>query len=101
MSPPGFVATILYLQIPIQTTFQWKLLYTLRKRGNGGSYLCRKGAIGIEEAIAILRDSKISNNGTVQSLLLIPQRLELWVARKTTPPVSEGDFIQLKDFFAE
>ncbi len=64
-------------------------------------HLCRKGAIGIEEAIAILKDSRISNAGTVQSLLLIPQPLELWIAKKTTPPVSEGDFIQLKDLFNE
>ena len=64
-------------------------------------HLCRKGAIGIEEAIAILKDSQISNDGTVQSLLLIPQRLELWIAKKTTPPVSEGDFIQLKDLFTK
>ena len=64
-------------------------------------HLCRKGAIGIEEAIAILKDSKISNDGTVQSVVLIPQRLELWIAKKTTPPVSEGDFIQLKDLFTE
>ena len=63
-------------------------------------HLCRKGAIDVEEAIAILRDPKISNAGTVQSLLLIPERLELWVARETTAPVSQGEFIQLKDLFS-
>jgi hypothetical protein len=64
-------------------------------------HLCRKGEIDIDEAIAILRDPKISNAGTVQSLLLIPERLELWVARETTAPVSQGEFIQLKDLFKE
>jgi hypothetical protein len=64
-------------------------------------HLCRKGAIGIDEAIAILRDSKISNDGTVQSLLLIPKHLELWIAKKTTAPISEGNYIQLKDLFTE
>ena len=71
------------------------------ERNHRLQHLCRKGAVDINEAIAILRDSKISNAGTVQSLLLIPEHLELWVAKETTTPVSQGEFIQLKDLFTD
>jgi len=62
-------------------------------------YLCKKGGVGIDEAIDILRDPGVSNPGTVQSLLLIPERLEIWVAKDSHAPVSYGKFIQIKDLF--
>ena len=62
-------------------------------------YLCRRGGIGIDEAISILRDSGVSNSGTVQSVLFIPERLEMWVAKESHAPVSQGKFIRIKDLF--
>ncbi|KPJ56201.1 MAG: hypothetical protein AMJ42_05605 [Deltaproteobacteria bacterium DG_8] len=62
-------------------------------------YLCMKGGIGIDEAIDILRDPEVSNSGTVQSLLFIPEKLELWVAKDSHTPVSLGEYIHLEDLF--
>jgi len=62
-------------------------------------YLCKRGGIGIDEAIGILRDSGVSNPGTVQSLLFITESLEMWIAKESHAPVSQGKFIQIKDLF--
>lgn len=44
----------------------------------------------------ILADPGIANPGTVNSVVFAPGDLTLWVARKRRPPVSRGDFQEIR-----
>jgi predicted choloylglycine hydrolase len=47
--------------------------------------------IGPEKAMEIL--DQVSGQGTVQSVVAIPQKEEFWVARRSQPPVTKGEWI--------
>lgn len=45
---------------------------------------------------AILGDPGVSNPGTVNSVIFAPAALTLWVAEKRRPPVSQGEFVEIR-----
>ncbi len=56
----------------------------------------RRGeAFGVDEAIALLRDreGRIANDGTLQSVVFVPSRLEVHVAQGTVP-ASDGNHVR-------
>lgn len=59
------------------------------------------GSLGIRETQAMLRDSEVSNPGTVTSVVFQPQELCLWVAQSLQPPVCAGPWRKLTGLFSE
>ena len=46
----------------------------------------------VDGAIGVLRTPEVSNPGTVQSMVFVPGRLEVWLAKGLKPPASQADF---------
>lgn len=52
--------------------------------------------LGPADLQAILGDHDIANPGTVNSVVFDPAALTLWVAEKRQPPVSQGEFAEIR-----
>ena len=52
--------------------------------------------VGPADLQAFLGDPAIANPGTVNSVVFAPANLTLWVANKRVPPVSRGEFVEIK-----
>jgi hypothetical protein len=58
-------------------------------------HLCREGSTDLPRAMEMLREPGIGNEGTVQSAIFLPGRMEVWVATRSKPPVSAGNYTRL------
>ncbi|MBT9167587.1 MAG: hypothetical protein DDT19_00925 [Syntrophomonadaceae bacterium] len=56
--------------------------------------LCLSQTVGVERAMEIL--NQVASPGTVQSVVALPQKEEFWVAKRTHPPVPEGEWLSFK-----
>ena len=52
--------------------------------------------VGFADLQTFLGDPAVANPGTVNSVVFDPANLTLWVAVKRVPPVSRGEFVEIK-----
>ena len=52
--------------------------------------------LGPADFQAILGDPGVANPGTVNSIVFAPAARTLWVAEKGRPPVTQGEFVEIK-----
>lgn len=56
--------------------------------------LCLAQAINVKRAIEIL--NQVASPGTVQSVVSLPQKEGFWVAKRSQPPATQGEWLHFK-----